>query len=134
MISQCTVSQLVSRRLRWLANCPRQVPDLEQSVEEGYVVGPFLQGRLEQQQRLVDSGSVSAVGLVLDGGILYATGSVTRPREAVHEASYPPPPRWFLHCRGMGESRPELSGDPDRTPGPSSSAIMTGWSVHGRDQ
>jgi hypothetical protein len=31
----------------------------------------------------------------------------------------PPVPSWFLHCRGAGESRPELSGETERRPGSS---------------
>lgn len=68
------------------------MPDLEQSVEKGYIVGPFLQRRLEQQQRLVDSGSISTVRLVLDRSVLWSIRSVTRPTKASHKASYPPPP------------------------------------------
>lgn len=42
-----------------------------------------------------------------------------------------PPLSWFRHCRGIGESRPELSGDPDQALEPGSSAIL--WSrTHGR--
>lgn len=30
---------------------------------------------------------------------------------------YIPTPSWFLHCRGIGDSRPELSGEPGASPG-----------------
>lgn len=68
------------------------VSDLEQSVEKGYIVGPFLQRRLEQPQRLIDSGGISTVCLVLDRSVLWSIRSVTRPAKASHKASYPPPP------------------------------------------
>lgn len=38
--------------------------DLEKSVEEGDVVGPFVQCRLEEGQRLVNHGCVLSKGLV----------------------------------------------------------------------
>lgn len=34
-----------------------------------------------------------------------------------------PAPSWFLHCRGVGEARPELSGDTERR-GPGSRAMV----------
>jgi hypothetical protein len=47
---------------------------LEQSVEKGYVVGPFLEGSVELGEDLLDTGSVSSGSFVL-GRSLFCGGN-----------------------------------------------------------
>lgn len=67
---------------------------------------------------------VLSVGFVFYGSVLYSP-SISNSINKVDGAGAPPP-SWFLHCRGIGESRPELSGDIDRRPEPASSAMVQG--------
>ena len=40
-------------------------PYLQEAVEEGNIVGPFLEGRLKQRQGAFDAGGIFSVVLVL---------------------------------------------------------------------
>lgn len=113
---------------------------LEKAVEEGDVVGPFLQGGVEQSKGSVDARGILAEALVLGRRVFCVHGIAGQPGPSsigstVH--ALPPPlrpglpwPNWFLHCLGTGDSRPELSGDIERRPG---SSAMVGGQI-GRDE
>lgn len=113
---------------------------LEKAVEEGDVVGPFLQGGVKQSEGSVDARGILAEALVLGRRVFCVHGIAGQPGPSsigstVH--ALPPPlrpglpwPNWFLHCLGTGDSRPELSGDIERRPG--SSAMVGGQT--GRDE
>lgn len=90
---------------------------LEKAVQEGYIIGPFFERSVEERERSIDTRCVFAVVFVFQWSLLCTPWqSVTAPR-IKDPPPYLPLPSWFLHCRGAGEFRPELSGETELLPG-----------------
>lgn len=102
--------------------------DFKQSVQEGYVVCPFLQCGVEECQGSLDARRIFSVVFVLDGGLLCCLRVSATLSLVVSPEPLAPIPRGFLHCRRTGVDRPELSGDMDlRGPGSRAMAAGCGW-------
>lgn len=82
-------------------------------------------GPSPQQQHTCDSACLSSRGCRLAQRQTRITGR----NDTVTGI---PEPSWFLHCRGSGESRPELSGETERLPDARSWAMVIGGLEAGR--
>ena len=110
-----------------LAFVPNRPTNLQQTIQEGNVVGPLLKRRLKQGQSPVDTRGILPIVFVFGRRLFYIVSQDAKVSFSNNNNSnnsnqrntrgeqrircFLPLPSWFLHCRGSGESRPELSGE-----------------------